>query len=310
MSRNNFGDWLEYCPKWQGAFISVVFLFIFSDLGGARYSWSNLCFLVFIFLLVAFSDLNNTIPRLLSALVGFSFFSYAFTVLKMTVFMRERSFDDYLVAIDNLLGLEWIRIIILLISHDSLKILTVADLSYQLIFPMVFVFAVAAAVEDDGTFINYKFSLFFAYAFGALIYVLLPAWGPFAGQEFKNIAPHWEGGGWRVAEIQKIIMQNSIQIKNGNYFFEVIPAYGFVAAMPSLHVATPAVAFFIFKEKYGLVKYFAFFALIISGWSALVTGMHYFIDLIVGYFLAYFSVNVSRKFLDRRLPQKIKFSSY
>ena len=106
------------------------------------------------FLLVAFSDLNNTIPRLLSALVGFSFFSYAFTVLKMTVFMRERSFDDYLVAIDNLLGLEWIRIIILLISHDSLKILTVADLSYQLIFPMVFVFAVAAAVEDDGTFIN------------------------------------------------------------------------------------------------------------------------------------------------------------
>lgn len=68
--------------------------------------------------------------------------------------------------------------------------------------------------------------------------------------------------------------------------------------MPSLHVATPAVAFFIFKEKLGLVKYFALIALIVSAWSALVTGMHYFIDLIAGYFLAYFAVNISKKFLN------------
>lgn len=298
ISRNNFGDWLRHSPKWQAAFIVVAFLFIFSDLGGARYSWSNLCFLVFVFLLTALSDLNNTIPRLISALVGFSFFSYSFTVLKMTVFMQNRNFDDYLVAIDNLLGLEWVRINVLLIAHDELNILTIADLSYQLIFPMVFAFAVAAAVEGSDTFVKYKSSLFFVYAFGALIYVLLPAWGPFVGQEFKNIAPHWGEGGWRVAEIQKIIMQNSLQIKNRNYFFEVIPAYGFVAAMPSLHVATPAVAFFIFKEKLGLVKYFALIALIVSAWSALVTGMHYFIDLIAGYFLAYFAVNISKKFLN------------
>ena len=72
--------------------------------------------------------------------------------------------------------------------------------------------------------------------------------------------------------------------------------------MPSLHVATPAVAFFIFKEKFGLVKYFAFIALVISGWSALVTGMHYFIDLIAGYFLAYFAVNIFRKFLNKKSP--------
>ncbi|PWW46769.1 PAP2 superfamily protein [Melaminivora alkalimesophila] len=254
---------------------------------------STVALLLVVFLVAAYSDMQKSIPLITSAIVGVVLVSYAFTVLKLSVFMLGREFDIPLKQIDALLGFETLRNWLIEEAHGSKGQIVLAEISYQMIFPIVGMFAIASYIQGKEQYETYVTSLFLVYAVGTFLYILIPAWGPFMQREFADLAPNWFSDSWRVAELQKFISFNSLKVRAGDYYFTEIPVYGFVAAMPSLHVATPAVAFLLNIRYGGVALGLSALLLLTSAWAAIVTGMHYGVDLLVGFLLAMVSTKLA-----------------
>lgn len=259
---------------------------------------SRLSLLALIFLIASYADFNKIIPIMAASMLGLMLVSYAFTILKMSVFMRGSEFDVLLSEVDYFLGLENLRAYLITGAHKSNALLFYADSSYQMIFPIILMFSLTSYIQGQNEYKKFAMALFVIYALGAVLYIFVPAWGPFMLSDFKDLTPEWADADWRTSVVQKFIVSNSMKIKLGDYAFNSIPAYGFVAAMPSLHVATPAVAFLLNRKSGGIVGLISLFLLIISGWAAIVTGMHYGIDLVVGFLLAVFSVRLVENVCD------------
>jgi membrane-associated phospholipid phosphatase len=218
---------------------------------------------------------------------------YGFTILKLTAFMNGANSDIFLKEMDVNLGLDQVRQELISQTHKSNTLKNLADFFYQLILPTILMFSIAAAISGKCYYTQYGYSMFFVYFIGGVAYFAFPAWGPFTSLEFKSVATDWFSGTWRVGVIQEQITQNSLKITQGDYRFEKISPFAFVSAMPSLHVATPAVPFFLFGKEKILIKILALIIVLISTWSALVTGMHYFVDILSGLILAWVSVKLS-----------------
>lgn len=88
-----------------------------------------------------------------------------------------------------------------------------------------------------------------------------------------------------------------MRVANGHYNLGSISPFGFVAAMPSLHIAFPAVALFTFWPRLPLVRALALALLALTTYATIVTGMHYMIDLLAGLALGWGAVKLSDRFI-------------
>ena len=108
---------------------------------------STVSLLLVVFLVAAYSDMQKSVPLIASAIVGMVLVSYAFTVLKLSVFMWGREFDIPLKQMDALLGFETLRNWLIEEAQSSRGQMVLAEISYQMIFPIIGMFAIASYIQ-------------------------------------------------------------------------------------------------------------------------------------------------------------------
>lgn len=215
--------------------------------------------------------------------LGYLLVGYAFTVLKASVFLRGVAYDRALSAVDVFfVGGVLNRDFVMWVQNHELAMIF-ADEVYVQFFSLVF-FNVLACVYVGGRRMlrAYGVALVCCYFFAVVVYILLPAYGPFvaASADYQH---GWADGPWRVAEIQRAIVSNTYAVRDcaeGK-----IRPFAYVAAMPSLHVAVPGLGV---AMMWGRWRPFALLSipLVATAFAALATGMHYGIDVVAGGMLA------------------------
>jgi membrane-associated phospholipid phosphatase len=124
------------------------------------------------------------------------------------------------------------------------------------------------------------------YIVGIIGYALFPAWGPFISDAARLAQSPWHDGSWRIVGIQSVIHANTQAVLQHQLDFGRIPPYAFVAAMPSLHIAIPALGLFLFRGRPGMQMITLTFCLL-TVFATLLTGMHYGVDLLAGILIAW-----------------------
>lgn len=113
-------------------------------------------------------------------------------------------------------------------------------------------------------------------------YLLVPAYGPFVYD--PSVFEHgWSNGPWQVADIQRFILQRTLEA--GRCTQPQIAPFAFVAAMPSLHVAVPALGVVML---WGVWRpwLLMWVPLLLTVFASVATGMHYGVDLLAGVWVA------------------------
>ncbi|WP_374008044.1 phosphatase PAP2 family protein [Delftia lacustris] len=229
-------------------------------------------------------------------LILFVAVGYLFTVIKANSFVETEFFDQSIFALDEyLFGLPHRKVAALVASQPGLQKF-LSDF-YLLIHPIIFGQLISCALfSESASYQRYKISLFTLYTLGAGSYFVFPAWGPYA-YDFG----FFNGLGWfdvnhPIVGIQKFIFNNSQKIANSDYDFSRISPYAFVAAMPSFHLALPAI-YCLCNIKNPRLLVPGILIAAVTTVATLATGMHYFLDLIAGVLLSLISVGVARVFI-------------
>jgi hypothetical protein len=289
-------------PRAQILFLSTVVLFLseifFPLFGYLAIVWSVSVSIAFLLLINCLGIIRLFITSTIS-IVSYLLIGYGFTIVKLSAFMNGAPWDDFLLEMDEKLGLSSLRIGLIYHAHSNAFYKQIADISYQLILITMVAFSLSAALLGKNTYTRYILSISFVYLIGGFCYMIFPAWGPFVFPEFKAMVGDWFSGGSQVGEIQNHIVENSLNVVNGNLQFDTIRPYAFVSAMPSLHIATPLAAFLVFKPHAIALRTLAISITLVSAWAALVTGMHYVIDIFAGIILAYISVKITNNFYQK-----------
>lgn len=236
---------------------------------------------------------RELVLRAFAAVAGYLLVGYAFTLLKAGVFWHRETWDLHLIGIDQALfgGLphrwasSW--------SQASEKRLAIAQQIYLSLFPIMLAqLAVCALAGGRPLVRRYGLSLVIAYILGAAGYYLFPAWGPFVADGYAFPAEIWNPAKWYIADIQAFIVTNTVRIADGNGRFEELFPFAFVAAMPSLHMAIPALGFWLLLP-YRRLLWITVPLCLLTAFAALATGMHYGVDLLAGIFLAWAASRLS-----------------
>jgi membrane-associated phospholipid phosphatase len=114
---------------------------------------------------------------------------------------------------------------------------------------------------------------------GVLLYVVYPAGAPWLGSEYGVIGPvdRIPGRGWEVLHLEFVQGLLGSALRGGNP----------VAAMPSLHAATPMLLMLFFwsglrwRGRAAMISYVAVMAV-----TLVYTGEHYAVDVLVGWLVA------------------------
>lgn len=289
-------------PRTQILFLSIAVLFLsekyYSLFGYLAIVWSVTVCTAFIFLLNYLGVIRFFIVSTIS-IVSYVLIGYGFTIVKLSAFMHGAPWDAFLLEADEKLGLSSLRTGLIHHAHSDVLYKKIADISYQLILITMVALSLSAALLGKNTYTRYILSISFVYLIGGFCYMIFPAWGPFVFPEFKAMVGDWFSGGSQVGEIQNYIAENSLNVVNGNLHFDTIRPYAFVSAMPSLHIATPLAAFLVFKPDQIALRMLTISITLVSAWAALVTGMHYVVDIFAGIILAYVSVKITNNFYQK-----------
>lgn len=275
----------------RGAFLSmqqlcaiVALVSLFWLLGGGVSTVSNSLAMVFLIcVLVWMVGARVAVMYSISAILGYLFIGYAFTIVKGMVFLRGVSVDAELIRADRIIfNLDLYRWAAYW-GQKSLIAMWVADRIYLQLFSLMVFNVLACGYLGGRSLVRcYAFSLLYCYVIGVCLYFLAPAYGPFAYDPVA-FAKGWSDGGWRVAEIQSYILKNTTLV--GHCQNEKIAPFAYVAAMPSLHIAVPMLGF-VLLWRWRLASLCAFVPLVLTVFSVLITGMHYGVDVIAGAALA------------------------
>lgn len=232
-----------------------------------------------------------------AGLVGYLLVGYAFTVIKGGVFFGRASWDTDLMMLDQWIFGQLPHRVVAGWAQLSTERLMLAEEVYLKLFAIMLMQLVVGALVGGRSFVErYGVALMTLYFVGAISYYALPAWGPFVADREIFSDAVWSRAVWEVASIQQLIFDNSLQVAAGNGAFAELHPYAFVAAMPSLHMAVPALAFWLWLPW----KHLAVLAVLmctLTAFSALATGMHYAVDLVAGILLAGASVVISNRVL-------------
>lgn len=115
---------------------------------------------------------------------------------------------------------------------------------------------------------------------GLIGYILMPTVPPWMSSENGNIAMVYEGlpRGWSAVNIPVIEDLFRFGRDNSNQ----------IAAMPSLHAAYPALLFLFFAPDRGwLGKTVLAGYVLFMGWTIVITGQHWVIDMFAGWLVAW-----------------------
>lgn len=249
-------------------------------------------------LCVALWGLFTPYPRLLrqfaSGVVGYLVVGYAFTMYKSAIFWDRMSWDNELIAADRWLFGNLPHRMFAAWAQASPELLALVDSAYLKLFAiMVAILAYCVVAEGRELAERYLRGLSVLYLLGAVSYFALPAWGPFQS-DFGAFPPEiWDPKLWRVANIQAFILENSQRMAMGRGDMGTIYPFAFVAAMPSLHIAVPALGFWLLRPRPQSMLITIPFC-VATAIAALATGMHYGVDLLAGIVLAWVAVRVEK----------------
>lgn len=220
--------------------------------------------------------------RLLStaaiALLACTLAGYAHTMLKGSLFIETQPRDDLLWAADShLLGSTFYRNVALFRgAHPAL--IRVLDLAYvgliQQLWWSLFYFYGSKDVRRARP---YVLAMFIIYALGPLAYYLVPSQGPvFAHPELFADLAHLAPDSRYLGKF--LLGQTSLTIAGSSH---PIAPFGFIAAMPSLHVAQSLVMLLGMRRSPFLCVFNAAMLLLTIAATTLL-GWHYFVDDIAG----------------------------
>ena len=224
--------------------------------------------------------------------LGYLLVGYAFTLLKGAVFLRGVALDPELAAWDRaLFGVDVYQVMAAWVQESFLRMDLADSIYLQLFSLMLFNLLACAYLGGDTLVRRYGLALLYCYAAGVVLYLVLPAYGPFV-YGASDFAHGWRNGPWRVADIQRFILANtqSAAICEGGS----LAPFAYVAAMPSLHMAVPALGVAM-MWGYWRALVWSLLPLSLTVFSALATGMHYGVDIIAGGLLALFSARLARR---------------
>lgn len=286
--------WPAVLPRLSAAAAWAFLLGLLTWLAGGHEP-AVACAALLTLLLVLRVPSDSLAAALAMALGGYLLISYAFTILKAYAFARGAVWDPVLATADEMLRFAGPRDALVAHAHARPGLLALAGRMYEAIFPCTVMFAVAAGLLGRSVLQRYALGLMLVYVLGGIGYWLMPAWGPFAQASFDALAPGWRGSDWQVARIQGFIANHSLAVVQGRMVFDSIAPFAFVSAMPSLHVATPALALMLLWRESRPLRLLSVAMVAAGAYSAVVTGMHYVVDLLAGLLLAWLCAWLARR---------------
>lgn len=179
---------------------------------------------------------------------------------------------------------------------EGIKLLE--SIYFQFFAHMVLVSVYLGALGNDTERHRYVFSLVLCYLIGAFSYYLLPALGPVFHDParftfLKQTAP-------TASYIQGILLRNTVAASRQFHGLGKLDVYGFIACMPSLHIAHEAIMLYFCRHSillFGVSMTF-FLATCVS---VLVLGWHYLLDIPAGILVAAIVICcINRRIIDHR----------
>lgn len=167
-----------------------------------------------------------------------------------------------------------------------------SGLFYLCWVPVPIAFAIWLFFKDKKLLLEFSFAFLLCNLIGFVIYYLYPAAAPWYvelhGFEKNFEIPGNEAGLAKFDEFFGVPLFNSMYAKNANVF----------AAVPSLHSAYPVVTLYYGLKKRLKLGSFIFFVILVGIWfTAVYSGHHYIIDVILGAFCAVATIIIIEKIL-------------
>jgi membrane-associated phospholipid phosphatase len=230
--------------------------------------------------------------------LAFFLVSFGYTAVKATLFIVREPMDDLLVAAESGLFGEPLHLKVVRAVKDKPAVVDFFDTVYFSFFDhMLLTSALLVGMRQDTRRNEFVGALVFCYVLGGVAYYLLPAVGPaFASPDdfafLATLAP-------RAELIEGILLRNTrLAIERNGV---VLATFGYLASMPSLHVAHELVmVYFARQSRPALILSSGFAVLTVI--STLVLGWHYFLDALGGAVIAWAAVILAQRFRHQLAP--------
>jgi len=172
-------------------------------------------------------------------------------------------------------------------AHNHPLIDVLAGIGYAGYLPVVILAAVVLFFTDTPQMQRLSWAFFVAYAIGFVIWIAYPAAPPWYVMDHglgpvKLDVPASAAGALRVDQLLGVDLFSNIYARNTNTF----------GAMPSLHVATPAVAALVTWKRGGAWRLLAPFTALVA-FAAVYLSHHYLLDVIAGFMVAVAAVRLA-----------------
>lgn len=226
---------------------------------------------------------------LMSAAV-FAFVCYFFSVVKALTFVDRAQYDGLIVDFEKSIVGEYPHKLVAAWAATRPTLVLVCDWTYFRLFQhMALTTVLLTSMRQRTERFEYLGALAFAYTIGALTYHLLPAVGP----------AYYDAEAYRFLDqlplsanpIRAQLFHYTSDVLNGNA--DEVHTWGYVACMPSLHIAHELVMLYYARRSriaFALSAVFTSVTLL----AVVVLGWHYFIDELGGLAVAAAAIALTR----------------
>jgi len=223
---------------------------------------------------------------------------YCYTVLKALTFAGHRQVDASIAAVEHaLVGLYPHRAVATW-AADRPTVVAVCDWVYFRFFHhMVLTAVLLLGLRQGKQRIEYLGALALCYLIGGPLYHVFPAVGP--GYSEPPYYAFLARGALTTNEIRLWLLGNTTGVMNGTA--TELRTWGYIACMPSLHVAHELVMlWYARRSRLAFAASALFSAMTIL--SVVVLGWHYFLDCVGSFVVAGFAIGVAHWQRDRLMP--------
>lgn len=264
--------------------IDMISLVIIGLIGGSLQgvSWKILCKLT---------------GQLLLSIIVFSIVSYYFTIIKALLLINRTPIDSSLVEIEHTIFGVYPHRVIAIWAAEHPGVVSVCDQVYFYFFHhMLLITVLLTGMKQRTEQIQYLGALSICYLMGGSLYYLFPGVGPiFYEPELysylvKGSTTHFVRG-WLLSNVEGVIRGDT----------QVIHTWGYIACMPSLHIAHELVMLY-FARRSTIAFIFSFIFTGATLLAVLILGWHYLIDSLGGLIVAGLAILIARWQSDRWMP--------
>jgi hypothetical protein len=232
---------------------------------------------------------------------GFSAVSYAFTVIKASLFVLFSPRDDVLMAIESALfrGLPHRWVAGYVEAHPAfLKFLDEVYFNFFDHMMLLSLFLIGTRLARERT--EYLCALAGCYLVGGLLYFVLPGMGPRWADvpvfDFLDRFP------LRSNSVASLLMANTTSVTQG--VATKLKTFTYIASMPSLHMAQEFVM--LWYSRHSRIAFALSLAFTCLTWlSTLALGWHYAIDGLAGAGLAALAIFAAHRWRDVLFPDEL-----